>query len=364
MSQLQVLKQGLGETRIVPSEPLSADALGENELIVEVNEFSFTANNITYGVAGDMLGYWQFFPALDNGDDQWGIIPVWGFATVTASSCAGVEVGERLFGYFPTDNQLKMSNVILKGDKLIDGAEHRAKLPQGYNTYTRVNLEHGYMPAFDNERMLLWPLHVTSFSLWDCLVMNEWYGADQVLVLSASSKTSLGLGFAIHLDKDAKPSVGVTSGGNQAWVESLGMYDEVVNYDDVENLDASKKVAIVDMSGNIGLLNKLNDHYGDNLMHCLNVGITHRDQAGHHTDIPEGRKTFFFAPGHIQQRMSDWGPEEFFKRSGAFLQKSIADSKRWMKVRDLNGLEDLKEQFQAVADGKVSPEYGLIVRMP
>ena len=363
MSQLQVWKQGLGKTRIVPTDAIDKNNLKENELVVEVNAFSFTANNITYGVAGDMLGYWQFFPALDNKDDQWGIIPVWGFATVTASNCAEVDVGERLFGYFPTGNELKMSNVILKQDKLIDGAEHRAKLPPGYNTYTRVKLEPGYARAFDNERMLLWPLHVTSFSLWDCLVMNDWYGADQVLVLSASSKTSLGLGFAINIDAQAKPSVGVTSSGNQAWVESVGLYNEVVNYDDIAKLDASKKVAIVDMSGNIGLLNKLNEHYGENLMHCLNVGITHRAESGHHTDIPEDRKSFFFAPGHIQKRMSDWGPQEFFKRSGTFLQQSIADSKRWMKVSDLNGLSDLEEKFQAIADGKIAPELGLIVRM-
>ena len=360
MIEFQVKKADLNSYRSVDVDTPTA---GDGEIVVKVDRFAFTANNITYGVAGDMIGYWQFFPPHDNANEQWGIIPVWGFATVTASRCEGVEVGERLFGYFPPADELKMSNVTLNQDKLIDGAAHRAKLPPGYNTYTRVKLEPGYSPKMDNERMLLWPLHVTSFSLWDCLVMNDWFGAEQVLVLSASSKTSLGLGFGIKDDTSGKPSVGLTSQRNKAWVESVELYDQVIGYDELDQLDASKKVVIVDMSGNIGLLNTLNDLYGDNLMHCLNVGITHRDQAGHHTDIPEGRKTFFFAPGHIQTRIKEWGPAEFFKRSGQFLQLSIADSKRWMQVTDLNGLDGLQEQFSDVTDGRIAPECGLIVRM-
>ena len=53
----------------------------ENEVILEIERYAFTSNNITYGVIGDTLGYWNFFPA----EEPYGIIPVWGFANVTSS---------------------------------------------------------------------------------------------------------------------------------------------------------------------------------------------------------------------------------------------------------------------------------------
>ena len=41
--------------------PQSAHTLEEGELLVKVDQFAFTSNNITYAVAGDFLVYWQFF---------------------------------------------------------------------------------------------------------------------------------------------------------------------------------------------------------------------------------------------------------------------------------------------------------------
>ena len=50
-------------------------------LLVKVDRFAFTANNITYAVLGDELKYWQLFPAPEG----FGNIPVWGFGEVIAS---------------------------------------------------------------------------------------------------------------------------------------------------------------------------------------------------------------------------------------------------------------------------------------
>ena len=363
MSEFQVLKNQLANTRVIETPEVDENIpLQAGELLVRVEKYSYTANNITYGVAGDQLGYWQFFPAQDSAQEGWGIIPVWGFGTVINSGCDGVEKGERLFGYFPSANYLKMSNVNASANKLIDGAEHRAALPPAYNRYRRVNYEPGYRPELDDAMMLLWPLHVTSFSLWDKLVMHDYFGAKQVLVLSASSKTSLGLGFALKEDDKAPKSIGVTSQGNKEWVESVELYNEVLSYQQVNQLD-NVETAIVDMSGNAGLLNEIQAHLGENLKFCLNVGLTHWDEMGAKVDIPKDRKEFFFAPGHIQERIKQWGPEEFDKRSTGFLAKSTANSQHWMKVRTIDGLSALKETYPDIANGKVPPQDGIIVKM-
>lgn len=80
------------EPRPIPA-PEELD-LAPGEALLKIERFSFTANNITYGVVGDQLGYWRFFPA-PNG---WGRIPVWGFARVLRSNADGVADGLRLYG--------------------------------------------------------------------------------------------------------------------------------------------------------------------------------------------------------------------------------------------------------------------------
>ena len=55
--------------------------LKTNEIILEIEKYAFTSNNITYAVTGKTLGYWNFFPAKE----PFGIVPVWGFANVVSS---------------------------------------------------------------------------------------------------------------------------------------------------------------------------------------------------------------------------------------------------------------------------------------
>jgi len=61
MGEFQVLRTELKSHRIV--DGISADTpLGPEEVLLKIDRFAFTANNVTYGVAGDQIGYWQFFP--------------------------------------------------------------------------------------------------------------------------------------------------------------------------------------------------------------------------------------------------------------------------------------------------------------
>ncbi|MFT5636348.1 MAG: hypothetical protein ACI89T_001812 [Cognaticolwellia sp.] len=55
----EVEKSNLQNTRITSftfEQPLL-----ENEVVLKVDKFALTANNISYGVAGYTLGYWRFF---------------------------------------------------------------------------------------------------------------------------------------------------------------------------------------------------------------------------------------------------------------------------------------------------------------
>lgn len=363
MNELQIAKTDITKSRIVASK-LDIDApLAEGEILLKIDKFGFSANNVTYAAAGDQLGYWQFFPAANNAEGDWGIIPVWGFADVVASRTEGVEVGERIFGYYPTTSYLKMQNVKVLEKQLIDGAEHRSKLPPGYNTYRRVETEADYDKTLDNVRMLLWPLYITSFCLWDSLQHNSWHGAKQVIVISASSKTSIGLGYALAADSNAPTSIGLTSKGNQAWVDSLNLYDKTANYEALTGIDNSIPTVLVDMSGNSNLLTEIHAHLGENLVHCLNVGLTHWSEGGKDTSIPKEKREFFFAPSHIQMRIKEWGHEGFDAKSSGFIYNASQKSSDWMVLEKLEGVESLADQYGNVCEGKLPPEKALVIQL-
>ncbi len=360
--QLQVRRDRFAKSRVVSGDPV---ALEEGEVRVAVARFAVTANNVTYAAAGDQIGYWQFFPPRpgdDGSSEGWGVVPMWGFAEVTESKIAGLGVGERLFGYFPPASELVLKPTRIREQDFVDGSEHRAELPAGYNTYRRLAGEPGYDPAHDEFRMLLWPLHMTSFCLWDALSYNDWYGAEQIVLLSASSKTSIGLAYGLDRDENAPAVVGVTSGGNVDFVEQLGPYAQVFSYDDLGSVE-DKPTAIVDMSGNSAVLAKLHQQLGDNMRKTINVGLTHWDQAAPTSGIISERSEFFFAPSHIQMRIKEWGPEGFGQRSTYFLTYAATRSAEWLEIERVEGLSGLDSIFANVCEGKIGPKKGLIVEV-
>ena len=91
MTDFLVKPGDLRECRVAESEVPELEA---GQALLRVETFGLTANNITYGVFGEMMSYWDFFPA----EDGWGRVPMWGFAEVERSEVDGVEPGTRLYG--------------------------------------------------------------------------------------------------------------------------------------------------------------------------------------------------------------------------------------------------------------------------
>jgi len=363
MHEFQVNKTDFTQTRIVNNPNITVDTpLKTNEIIVAIESFALTANNITYAVLGDKLGYWQFFPATDNDDKQWGIIPVWGFANVVSSNSDEISVGEKLFGYFPPASLLKMEASSIKSQRFIDGSEHRKLLPAGYNVYRRVSTDPGYTPNFDDQRMLLFPLHITSYCLWDYLKDSDWFKAKQVVIISASSKTSIGLAYGLNEDETAPTVIGMTSDNNAEFVNKLGLYQQVISYNDIEKINKNIKTVIVDMSGNTQQLRKIEEHLNGNLLHCIQVGLTHWDEAQAESPFKTTSSEMFFAPGHIQKRIAEWGPKVFENQSINFMTNSAKHSANWLKFSHIKGLTSMSETYKQVCNGHLSPEQGVIIK--
>jgi len=357
MQQFQTSKSNLTDSQIITVD--ESAPLSEGQARLNVERFSFTANNITYAVMGYQIKYWDFFPA-NQAQEQWGMIPVWGYAVVSESKHPDMAVGDRFFGYFPPAHEL-----IVKAEKVsemgfVDASAHRAHLPGTYNGYRRVRSD---FKQADNEFMMLYPLHITAFAIRAMLQKENYYGAEQVLVISASSKTSTGLAYALEQDNISPSVVGLTSARNVDTVKGMNTYDAVFDYDSIDQIDASKATAIVDMSANGELLGKLHKHLGDNMKFCSNVGLTHWGEFAPNPDINRERSEQFFAPTHIAEFAQKVGPKEFNNITNHFLQYTIGRSQEWLKMTDIDGLNGLSNYYPQVCDGSLAANIGLVVVM-
>jgi hypothetical protein len=224
-------------------------------------------------------------------------------------------------------------------------AAHRQGLPPLYNGYRRTGAEPAFLREMEIERCLYFPLFITSFVLYDRLLDNDAFGADQVVIGSVSSKTGFGLAEMLHDDPEVTQRViGFTSPANVDFVKGLGCCDQVLRYGEEEQVDASVPTAYVDMSGDVRLTRALHRHLGDNLVESCIVGATHWEEGGDPGELPGAIPEFFFAPAQIAKRDKEWGPGAVMARAAESSARVAAKVKDEMTVewtRDVQGLQAL-----------------------
>jgi hypothetical protein len=347
----EVLRKDLRQVRVADLDLVP----GPGEVLLQVDKFALTANNITYAVFGDAMQYWNFFPAADG----WGRVPVWGFAEVAESRHDAIRPGERVYGYLPMSTHVVVEPARVTAESFMDGAAHRRPLPVPYQLYNRCAQDPLYDPRHEDERALLQPLFVTSFLIEDFLSDNNLFGARQVVVASASSKTALGVAFLVSRNRPQDAQViGLTSPRNTAFCESLGHYDKVVTYDALDSLPADVPTVFVDMAGDGKLLHRVHHRFKDSLKYSCIVGATHWEQRETQHHLPGAKPQFFFAPTQAQKRRKDWGPGGLETRFGAAFGEFLPPVKRWLQVRHGRGPEAVQSVYLEVLEGRSAPQVG------
>ena len=349
-------KSAWHKTRFIEN-PISAD-LASGQVLFRVDRFAFTANNISYAGAGDLLKYWDFFPT----EEGWGRLPTMGFADVAASTHEGVSVGTRCFGFYPMSKYLLIEPSSASPTSIVDGVPHRAGLSPAYNQYRPVATDSSYSAQYEDELMLTRGLFLTSFLADDFLAESNHYGATSVLISSASSKTSIALAFRVAEHGRAK-AIGLTSARNREFVESTGFYDRVLTYDAIGSLPTDEPSVFVDMAGNTKISREIHEHFGSNLKYSMRIGMTHWDAGGEDGDFPGPRRVFFFAPSQIQKRVAEWGPQEFQDRLGASLQAFVESTHKWLRVERAYGRDAVARVYQATLAGSARPDQGNVLSL-
>jgi hypothetical protein len=339
----------LGTWRTVPLQLDPADS----EVIARVDLAALTSNNVTYAVhGGPPLFYWNFFPASDA---AFGVVPVWGYATVIASRAAHVPEGSRFYGYWPSATHLRLQPGPAKAGGFSDMATHRQGLAPVYNSYRPADAISD--PAAQALNALFQPLYGTGFVLAHSLAADVAAGRAIVLT-SASSKTALATAF--NLGKFGARPIGLTSAANRAFVEQSGLYSRVLTYEEVEALDPSAPSVLVDFAGNGALKARIHHHLrGLTASHI--VGDTDWASPGQ-AELEGPQPDLFFAPSAWEARAREIGPAAFDAELGASLSAFLETTPRWLTVETVTGPDGHASAFDRLLANRVPANLGLVWR--
>ena len=343
-TEMHVRKGALADIAAVPRafEPDAGQAL------FKIERFALTANNVTYAAHGEDMGYWGFYPAPDG----FGIVPVWGFADVAASRVAGLNEGERFYGYWPMASHALLTPGKVSPGRFTDMAANRQALAPVYNGYTAAS------DAFGDERiqMLFRPLYTTSFVLDAMLSASP---AKTLILTSASSKTALGLAQAAKA-RGVQKVIGLTSPANRGFVGATGYYDRVAAYSMASTVDGDA-AALIDFSGNGEVRRAVHAALGKKLIESHVVGDTNWD-AANTNKLPGVAPQFFFAPTVIAERIKEWGAGGFEARLAAGWASFVA-SATWLRLVEDSGPDAVARYWRALVKGDVDPADGIILGM-
>ncbi|MES2902622.1 MAG: DUF2855 family protein [Pseudomonadota bacterium] len=336
--------------------------LAPGEVELRVDNFAMTANNVTYAALGKPIGlfdngagYWDFFSPGGAGP---GRLPVWGFATVTRSAAEGVAEGEEFYGYYPLASHVRLTPGRINAGEFVDVAEHRAGMPAVYDHYLRVAALGDFSEGDRDWWPVFRPLYLTGWLIADQFEDEQDFGADQVLVASASSKTAIGFAHAMNQRSNRPRLVGLTSARGRDFLADAGLYDELVLYDDIAALDPATPSAFVDIAGDGQLTAALHHHFGDALKLNLVVGKAHWDSG------PGQRwpATGFFAPARVAKRSKDWGPAGFQQRMGAAWTHFLGDARKLFRIEASTGADAALAAYRDAVAGKADPRAGILIR--
>jgi len=252
----------------------SEGSLNDSQVLVQVVRFVFTANTLTYAVAGKMpvLNYFGNFPAPTSGYAR----PVcWGCGVVVASRC-DVPVGTRIYGLLAMSKFVTLTpEVAASGTQFVDVAPHRENILLPYKTYftSSDDLYRDLSIEEEDFQLAAGNLFSTGWSMSQEAATHP-AAPSAVLITSASSRTAFAAAFAAHFHKLALKVIGLTSAGNLDFTRNLGVYDEVLSYEDIPSLHV-QKIAVYDLSGNDHVKQGIYKHFRDMVVTFGQVGMTH-----------------------------------------------------------------------------------------
>jgi hypothetical protein len=315
----------------------------DRQALLRVESFGLTSNNITYAVFGEAMKYWDFFPASDP---DWGRLNVSGYAHVEDSRHPDLAAGTRVYGYLPCASHL----LVVPTASTTRGSSTPPYTAPSCRPPTRATATSRRTPS----------TFFTSFLVDDFLADEDFFGADTIVISSASAKTAIIAAYFLSR-REGIATVGLTSAGNKGFVEGLNIYDSVLLYDEVSTLPG-ERAAYVDISGNGTVRTDIHAHYGDRLAHSAAVGMTHwPEMTPGASDLEGPSPVLFFAPDRVKQRSAEWGPAQLDQRVAEAWRPFAGWASDWLRVEHVSSEADIQRAYLELLDGRVDPAAGNVV---
>lgn len=329
--------------------------LKDSQILVAVEKFGFTSNNISYANA-ESLGYWEYFPSELP---SWGRLPAFGYIRVIKSHCEGVQPGERFYGFVPMSSHLRMQPEDVTEHGFVDNFGNRRKLHRSYNSYFKLK---GNTIGDEDLFPVLNPLYMTAWAYADFLERQN-VKAEQIVILSASSKTAVATAYFLRNQSDLMSRiVGITSTRNRNFVEKADVYEAVLTYDDLQKITQTSTI-VVDVSGNGSFVEAIHNRLNTNLILSSRIGNTHWSADYDDEKFQGVQPKFFFAPGHWRDRLAEWGADEFNRRMEERWLSFIAAARHWYSVDRNHGEKAVEAAYYKCLRGDQSPASATLLSL-
>lgn len=360
--RLLVQRHNLRDTCLV-SDPDATGSLAPGEVRLRIDEFALTSSNLVYAALADAFQYWSLFP---TGHSRFGCVPVWGFATVIESCAEGVRAGARCFGCWPMGSHHIARPRQVSTAGFIEGAPHRQQLPVAFNRVSFCADRGGADEVALSRRAyqaLLGPQFISAFTIHDILDEGDCFGARQMLLSSAASKTACSIALCLLHCMDRSSSrarlTGLTAAAHLAFTQASGCYDQVLSYDDLHALDPTVQTIYIDLSGSTVQRNAVQRHFRGALTYSCEIGTP---QSEAHGASLWGPRPTLFATSPIPPRRrshSDsaaWHAAGFEHRLEAAWQEVLAvlTARRpaWLQAQRDGGAAAVRSAWTALVEGR------------
>lgn len=349
----EVAREDLSRARLAES-PLPRPRRGE--ALFEVQRFGFSANNVTYALLGERIGYWGLFPARAG----WGRIPAWSHLTVLDSAVEGIEPGRRAYGLAPMASHVVMRPGRIGAPGFVDSSEHRAGLGAVYSAYSWLDADPAHADELGERLLVLRPVFWLSFLLDDMLAGAHPLAGQEVWITSASSKAALGA--AQLLGARGAHVVGLTSGANLEFASGAGIYGEVRPYELLPDRPSGSTI-LIDLAGGRGLRERIESRLGGSRARTLLAGATHQDAAAAQGESPDGRARFVFAPDRIRERARELGWAELNRRYSEAVREFAAASRAWLSIERAVGPDEVQAAYLRTLRGEGRPDRAQVLAL-
>lgn len=375
--------------------------------------------------------YFDFHAAPDAdgvSPETHGLFPVWGFGDIIGSNHPVAKVGERIYGYFAPARYLgkrlpgtpaewlpyfhrspRVLHERLEQFLLLRAAASFAtrcalghaikaiRTPiltqiidrRPYNQVIRCAADAQYNsdPLAEDLTMLYRPLYWTSFWCEDWLFTSDYRGgAKLIFISSASSKTAFCLAYRIQMRIRSReiPAdtiiIGLTSKRNVGFTRRLGLYHEVVSYEDIDRMSFGPGVRAIyaDVAGSDELNRKLLAVRGPLFVAAIKLGMSNvtptkidvtniwtkntalEEAAGGSSPAKVPEFETFFMVEWLAVRVKQLSVREILGMQAKAWKQLLVDAKGWVEITRVYGGEKVKAAYDSALRDGLRAEDGYV----